>query len=82
MTNSFVQQVVHEEMLETLVGGTEQLLELLTRFQNEIHAVDPNGPRLPTGPLGIGHIYEFSEACRKWCSEHPDFYFDPRIPSA
>jgi hypothetical protein len=81
MANRFDEQVVRDEMLETLSGGRDELSidDWMESVDQQIHAFDPNGPRLPPKPWGLGDLVEFSGKSQQWAIKHPDFRFDPRI---
>jgi hypothetical protein len=51
-------------------------------LDQQIHAFDPNGPRLPPKPWGLGDLIEFSGKSQQWAIKHPDFRFDRPIAQA
>jgi len=82
MPNRFEQQVVQDEMLETLSGGNELIIDdLLKDLESQIHEIDENGPRYPPGPHGIGDIYKFTDEFKEWQIKHPEFHYRPIQPA-
>ncbi|HEX8885276.1 MAG TPA: hypothetical protein VF797_12365 [Noviherbaspirillum sp.] len=87
MPNCFDQQVVRDEMLETLVGGGdeedfEQRVAWLKHIADQIHAIDPDGPSFPTGDISLGGMFGFTVAVGEWRSKHAGAKVDPITPPA
>lgn len=85
MQNSFDQQILQDEMLETLVGAATDdfsRMEWLKHIADQIHSIDPDGPSFPTGSIGMGDLFDFAVAVGKWRSEHPGAKVDPLTPTA
>ena len=85
MPNTVDQQVLEDACLESLSAGAtpDEILQRMKDIASQIHAVDPDGPSLPSGPIGIGDLFDFRvEVDSKWKPAHPGVKLDPWLTPA